>query len=88
MKLVEIAGRIHTHLTRIEEDPMLNPLVERRGSKLHMFYSSGAWTSGRFVYVSYVGYQGATHLTRDEAATYLAWLDAGNVGRHYGALGG
>ena len=33
--------------------------------------------------MTYVSYQGEASLKKAEAEAYLAWLDAGNVGRHY-----
>jgi hypothetical protein len=32
----------------------------------------------------YISHQGECFLKRAEAEKYLAWLDAGNVGKHYG----
>ena len=33
-----------------------------------------------------VNYQGGNHLSIEDAAKYLAWLDSGNIGRHFEAL--
>ena len=82
----EIGVRINAHLNRFEADPVINALHEVRGSRLSPYWHVGAAQSGRFVYVTYVSYQGQTHLTKEQAEKYLAWLDAGNVGRHYEAL--
>lgn len=84
MKLAEIAALIHQHLKRIEATPKLSKPKPKR--HLHPYWLSSAHASGRFVYVTYVHYQGASHLTRDEAIIYLAWLDKGYVGKHWEAL--
>jgi hypothetical protein len=91
MKLDEIAKRINAHLKRFESDPVINAdkvHTNLRGqeSRLKPYYCAGAAASGRYVFVMYVAYQGEIHLTKDEALRYLAWLDAGNVGKHWEAL--
>lgn len=84
-KLADIAKRIDAHLKRFEADPKINKA--RKGTEgLHPFYVARAHASGRFVYVTYITYQGNSHINREEAERYLAWLDAGNVGRHWEAL--
>lgn len=91
MKITEIAAGINAHLRRFENDPEINkypPTATREQDKLHPYFRAGSWASGRYVGVVYVSYQGPTSLTKTEAETYLAWLDAGNVGRHYVALKG
>jgi len=56
---------------------------------LRPYYGAGAWYSGGSkLGVRYISYQSQTFLTRSEAEAYLAWLDAGNVGRHYRSLEG
>jgi len=47
---------------------------------------AGASASGRFVYVRYISFQGSSHLSRDQAEAYLAYLDSGKTGRHFEAL--
>ena len=84
IKLKEIASRIDAALDRIEKDPVLN---QRKNGKGAFLFSSGAIAVGRYVQICYVSYQGRNNLTKDEALQYLAWLEAGNVGRHYEALG-
>ena len=84
--LSEVAEAISKHLSRFETDSSINTRLGRGGEALRRFYGSGSYASGRFVYVSYISYQGASFLTRVEAEKYLSWLDAGNVGRHYEAL--
>lgn len=93
MKLADIAERINVHLQRMEHDPVLNPNREfvdgewretgdpRRGTK--RFYQSWSGPAGSRVRVTYVSYQGALMLRKEEAAAYLAWLDAGNNGTHH-----
>jgi hypothetical protein len=83
MKLAELAGRIRSHLVRFEHDYTVN--VSRDG-KRKLFWSAGASSSGNRVFCTYVAYQGASSLTRDEAVRYLAKLDEGFVGRHFEAL--
>lgn len=78
----ELAALICAHLKRFEVDEKIN----RRKDGHARFYQTGAAASGRFVRVTYIGYQGSTVLTKDEAARYLSALDAGFVGRHYEAL--
>jgi hypothetical protein len=50
------------------------------------FYNASARGSGVYVYVTYISYQGSHTLNQVEAERYLAWLDAGNIGRHFEAL--
>lgn len=92
MKLDEIAKRISTHLKRFEADKdginATRVQTNYRGqeSRLPPYFLAGAGASGRYVYVTYVNYQGESHLTKAQALRYLAWLDAGNVGKHWDAL--
>lgn len=92
MTTIEIATCIRVRLRYFENDPQINPPryftdgPYKGESCGKAYYKAGAWASGRFVYVSYVNYQGYAHLTKAEAVRYLEWLDAGNVGRHYEAL--
>ncbi len=82
MTLTELAERINKHLKRIERDPELNPIRKNAGNT-RAFYYAAAYRGGQFCRVSYVSYQGALSLHREEAEKYLAWLDAGNNGTHY-----
>lgn len=89
IKLDEIAKRIHAHLKRFERDPEINKEYSdegRKGLQLHPYYHAGASSSGNRVLVQYVAYQGSSGLTKAQALQYLAWLDAGNVGKHWKAL--
>ena len=85
MKLAEIASRIDKHLKRFEADPKINACRVSHGNTKPYFYAS-AYARGRYVYVGYITYQGLSHLSKEQALIYLAWLDAGNVGRHLEAL--
>lgn len=86
----ELAKRINAHLKAHEADDDWNKYeyVDRKGrlSRLSKLYSANATAAGRWVYVVYVSYQGRSHLSRDEAERYLAWLDEGNRGQHFQAL--
>lgn len=89
MTLTETAKRISAHLRRFEADAGINRATGRSAYLgIKPYYGAGAIRSGRFVGVMYITYQGRTSLKRDEAESYLAWLDAGNVGRHFKALRG
>lgn len=69
MTLTEIAARITAHLKRFESEGT------------DKFLCSRAWVYRQCVRVQYFG---STHLlTRAEAEAYLAWLDAGGVGKHW-----
>lgn len=85
MKLDEIAARISAHLKRFEKDPKINVTVGG-SSGVRTYYNTSAARCGSRVGVCYVSYQGWTNLKKADAEAYLAWLDAGNVGRHYEAL--
>lgn len=81
----EIADAIHLHLRRFERDPKINPIDPKYKTRPYYMAGAGATGNGR-VWVRYVAYQLTSYLTRADAARYLAWLDAGNVGRHCDAL--
>lgn len=96
--LTEIAAGIDWHLRRLEADPVFN---RRRvfdkarggwvdatapGEGVPSLYDAWARVSGNRIRVLYISYQGSSTLTRAEAETYLAWLDAGGQGRHFEAL--
>ena len=82
----EIGERIDKHLKRFQADPRIN--IDRSSTKtgLYDYYNAGAAGHGRFVYIRYIAYQGNSNLSKTDALKYLAWLDAGNVGRHFEAL--
>ena len=85
MKLRDVAAAISAHLKRFEKDPEINK--PREIGKLHPYYNAYAWDAGRWVAIKYVSFQGYHNLTKDEAVRYLAWLDAGNVGKHQLVVG-
>ena len=82
MKLAEIADRINAHLQRFEADPQINKAIHT----LKPYFWAGAGVAGRFVRVGYISFQGGSSLSKADAERYLAWLDAGNVGRHFEAF--
>jgi hypothetical protein len=90
-----LGQKINAHLKRIESDPVLNPgrrldkeqktwVLDERGTRA--FYGAGSAGDRHRVRVLYVTYQSTSYLAIEEAEKYLAWLDAGNVGRHVEAL--
>ena len=79
--LTEIGRRIDAYLKRFEADPVINK--RDRKYMTQPFYMAGAGRSGNRVWTLYVSYQGVSYLTRAEAESYLAWLDAGNVGTRF-----
>ena len=84
MKLQEIANRIKDHLKRFESDKTINAVKD--GRDIPPYYNAWATSAGRYVRIVYVSFQGATNLSKAEAETYLQWLEAGNIGKHYKAL--
>jgi len=91
----EIAQKINAHLQRFEKSPKLNPgerydqktkKWKRDPSGLRNYYGAHARGDRHRVWIVYITYQGGRHLSIEDAQKYLAWLDAGNVGRHYEAL--
>ena len=91
LMLRELAARIAAHLTRFENDSKINKRQRydvNRGwyddpNGTRDYYTSGAHVGGRYVAIRYISYQGTSKLTRERAEAYLAWLDAGNVGKHF-----
>ena len=83
MTAQEIAARIDAHLQRFEKDPQINEPHPKY--QTHPYYKARAWASGGWVKVVYVAHQGSDTLKLPVAEKYLAWLDAGNVGRHFTA---
>ena len=89
----DLAAKIDAHLQRIENDPKLNPSERYDHEKkrwvldkwgVRDYYNAGAQAiRGPRIAVRYVSYQGTSKITLEEAAAYLTWLDAGNVGRHF-----
>lgn len=87
MKLKELAARISAHLRRFEADrKKINAPHDGREGGLRPYYHAEASVAGSYVSVIYISYQHGSHLTKAQAERYLAWLDAGNVGRHFEAF--
>lgn len=84
MKLSEIAARIDDNLKRFEADPEINRPAGF--SRMKPYFGSRAGATGRYVFVIYIDYQRHNNLSKSDALKYLAWLDAGNVGKHWEAL--
>lgn len=84
MTAKEIAARIDAYLDRFERDPKINKCDKKYGTR--DFYFAGAHASGGWIHVTYITYQGGDNLRKSDAERYLAWLDAGNIGRHWEAL--
>lgn len=80
-ELIDLADAIHAHLKRFEKSPKINKIDPHY--KTHPYYYVSAAQCGRRVEVTYVTYQGASKLSKEQAEGYLVWLDAGNVGTHY-----
>lgn len=78
---VELARRINAHLRRFEADPAIN--VRNETYKTVPYFHAGASSSGGWVQVVFVSYQGRTSLKYDDAERYADWLDAGNVGTYF-----
>lgn len=76
MTVKEIAARIDAHLKRVEADPDARRRFNFRGASAR---AAGAW-----VRIHYATYYHVWSLRKAEAERYLAWLDAGNVGLHFG----
>lgn len=80
MNLKEIADQITVHLKRFESVKKINKLD--RKYKTRPYYNAHARQAGSKIAILYISYQGWDHLSKDEAENYLAWLDAGNIGKH------
>jgi hypothetical protein len=81
----ELAARIYAHLVAAEADADWNSYESSSGMNLSHLFGARAWSTkrGKYVYVTYVAYQGNNRLSRGDALAYLEWLDAGNRGRHF-----
>lgn len=80
MKLDEIARKITGYLKKFENDPGIN-ITSKYGTT--RYYQSCAFKCGRFVAIRYVSYHPHSPLSKTDALAYLAWLEAGNVGKHW-----
>lgn len=85
MSMTEIAREIGKYLAKFEADPKISRVTTSSGQLITYFWNSHASASGRWIYVTYISYQGGRNLSKKEALEYLEWLRAGNVGRHYEA---
>ena len=85
LKLGEVAAQILLHLKRLEADKEWNAPTAERGGR-HKFWSVKCYQAGARVFVTYVSYQGASSLKKDDAIRYLAALDGGFKGKHWEAL--
>lgn len=75
-KLHELAARITIHLKRMEvAQADISPWAD--------YWKPRAWAAGNRVGISYVLHYADQTMTKAEAAAYLAWLDAGNSGKHF-----
>lgn len=71
MTLREIASAIDRHLKRLEALGLIG--LDHAGA----YYMGGAR-----IRLTYESRKGGTTLSRTKAEAYLAWLEAGHVGRH------
>lgn len=85
--LKDIAAKINEYLKRFEADPEINHYDDHRTDRgLRPYFQSGAFANGRYVGLRYISYQGISYVSKADAISYLEWLKAGNVGRHFEAL--
>lgn len=83
-KLAEIAERIAAHLRRFEADPALRETQNTSGPRMKLYWGAFTNVAGSRIRVGYVrGRFDDECITKATALGYLAWLDAGNVGRHF-----
>jgi hypothetical protein len=87
LSLDELAARILIHLERFAADPETARVTIKdrndQPKQITAYWSPRAFKHGRFLRVCYVSYQGDQSISRVDAAEYLAWLDQGNVGKHF-----
>ena len=77
-----LGEQISVHLQRFEADSVINKAHATYGTTPYYCARAGYYGGSKLA-VTYVSYQGRSHLTKAEALAYLAWLDAGHVGRHF-----
>ncbi len=82
MHRADVAMRISQHLNRIEADPVLNETDKDYGTR--SFYFAHCSNSGRKYSICYVSYQGSHTFDDEKVCDYLASLENGYGGRHYG----
>ena len=80
--LKQIAARIQEHLTRIENDPKLNP--RRPICMTHALWGARVWAAGPCLRIRYslADLKPFAVLHKTEALQYLAYLDGGGTGTH------
>lgn len=81
MSIIELAKLITRHLNRFEKDPEINAVHEK--SKRSPYYEARAYKAGCKLGIVYISYQGRSTLSKADGELYLAWLNAGNVGKHF-----
>jgi hypothetical protein len=79
----ELGAKIDAHLKRFENDPTINKPRDGKREGVRPFYMAGSSGVRHRVWVRYVSYQGGSFLSVEDATSYLAWLDAGNIGTHH-----
>lgn len=88
--LTETAKAIDAHLERFARTPEIatRKMTDGKGVErvVSLFWNPICYRGGPRAKIRYVSYQYESSLTKAEAERYLAWLNAGNVGRHYEAL--
>jgi hypothetical protein len=71
MTLRELSARLDAYLKAFEADGLLD------------LHNAGAYyMGGARIRLTYRSYEGGTTISRPKAEAYLAWLDAGGIGRH------
>ena len=82
LKLTEIAARIDAHLKRFEDQEHRLRIGDRE------WYHSSCEVYGTRLKLHYMTTRELTGFSvkKSDAITYLAWLDAGNVGKHWEVL--
>jgi hypothetical protein len=82
--LAVIAERIAAHLWQFEADPVLRETQNISGPRVRLYHQPFAKAAGGRVRIGYVSYHhDDVCIYKGQALAYLAWLDAGNVGRHW-----
>ena len=82
--LDECAERITAHLKRFEADAGINVAQKTGKLTLKPYCVPGVQRHGTRLRIRYADPVGrGSLLTVNEARAYLAWLDAGNVGKHW-----
>jgi hypothetical protein len=93
LSMGELAEWIDLYLKLAEGDPKVNTSFSKDHPDLKRLWHSGAvYTRGPKISVSYISYQGYSHLSKTAAIIYLEKLEAamqkGKFIRHFEALRG